>query len=123
MRRAQARQSYIFRYVVILLRVYWRKVTRARRTASADWRITPGTAGMRPRDLFDFAQLPRIGRPKELRSYLVSHDTTRFLSTINKCFVAFRSDTTPPAPEAGEAAVARRRAGVEQLAEFVAIPS
>ncbi|GBP17685.1 hypothetical protein EVAR_8674_1 [Eumeta japonica] len=52
MRRAQARQSYIFRYVVILLRVYWRKVTRARRTASADWWITPGTAGMRPRDLF-----------------------------------------------------------------------
>ncbi|GBP83957.1 hypothetical protein EVAR_62399_1 [Eumeta japonica] len=38
--------------VVILLRVYWRKVTRARRTASADWWITPGTAGMRPRDLF-----------------------------------------------------------------------
>ncbi|GBP38688.1 hypothetical protein EVAR_22336_1 [Eumeta japonica] len=27
-------------------------VTRARRTASADWWITPGTAGMRPRDLF-----------------------------------------------------------------------
>ncbi|GBP50582.1 hypothetical protein EVAR_29341_1 [Eumeta japonica] len=52
MRRAQARQSYIFRYVVILLCVYWRKVTRARRTASADWWITPGTAGMRPRDLF-----------------------------------------------------------------------
>ncbi|GBP46166.1 hypothetical protein EVAR_24573_1 [Eumeta japonica] len=26
--------------------------TRARRTASADWWITPGTAGMRPRDLF-----------------------------------------------------------------------
>ncbi|GBP08522.1 hypothetical protein EVAR_77201_1 [Eumeta japonica] len=25
MRRAQARQSYIFSYVVILLRVYWRK--------------------------------------------------------------------------------------------------
>ncbi|GBP44482.1 hypothetical protein EVAR_39491_1 [Eumeta japonica] len=52
MRRAQARHSYIFRYVVILLRVYWRKVTRARRTASADWWITPGTAGMRLRDLF-----------------------------------------------------------------------
>ncbi|GBP71991.1 hypothetical protein EVAR_38670_1 [Eumeta japonica] len=29
-----------------------RTVTRARRTASADWWITPGTAGMRPRDLF-----------------------------------------------------------------------
>ncbi|GBP58215.1 hypothetical protein EVAR_87793_1 [Eumeta japonica] len=28
------------------------QVTRARRTASADWWITPGTAGMRPRDLF-----------------------------------------------------------------------
>ncbi|GBP61560.1 hypothetical protein EVAR_46421_1 [Eumeta japonica] len=27
-------------------------VTRARRTASVDWWITPGTAGMRPRDLF-----------------------------------------------------------------------
>ncbi|GBP13846.1 hypothetical protein EVAR_101658_1, partial [Eumeta japonica] len=27
-------------------------MTRARRTASADWWITPGTAGMRPRDLF-----------------------------------------------------------------------
>ncbi|GBP91858.1 hypothetical protein EVAR_80996_1 [Eumeta japonica] len=26
-------------------------MTRARRTASADWSITPGTAGMRPRDL------------------------------------------------------------------------
>ncbi|GBP90518.1 hypothetical protein EVAR_67094_1 [Eumeta japonica] len=29
-----------------------REVTRARRTASADWWITPGTAGMRPQDLF-----------------------------------------------------------------------
>ncbi|GBP34299.1 hypothetical protein EVAR_13438_1 [Eumeta japonica] len=79
MRRAQARQSYIFRYVVILLRVYWRKVTRARRTASADWCITPGTAGMRPRDLFTTSRDYResVG-PKELRSYLVSHDTTRF---------------------------------------------
>ncbi|GBP63062.1 hypothetical protein EVAR_87434_1 [Eumeta japonica] len=28
------------------------EVTQARRTASADWWITPGTAGMRPRDLF-----------------------------------------------------------------------
>ncbi|GBP44596.1 hypothetical protein EVAR_75053_1 [Eumeta japonica] len=28
------------------------EVTRARRTASADWWITPGTTGMRPRDLF-----------------------------------------------------------------------
>ncbi|GBP91790.1 hypothetical protein EVAR_65904_1 [Eumeta japonica] len=40
------------KYVVILLRGNWRKVTRARRTASADWWITPGTASMRPRDLF-----------------------------------------------------------------------
>ncbi|GBP19968.1 hypothetical protein EVAR_11358_1 [Eumeta japonica] len=80
MRRAQARQSYIFGYVVILLRVYWRKVTRARRTASADWWITPGTAGMRPCDLFTTSRDYResVG-PKELRSYLVSHDTTRFL--------------------------------------------
>ncbi|GBP35409.1 hypothetical protein EVAR_94860_1 [Eumeta japonica] len=29
-----------------------RDVTRARRTASADWWITPGTAGMRPPDFF-----------------------------------------------------------------------
>ncbi|GBP76801.1 Cytochrome b-c1 complex subunit 2, mitochondrial [Eumeta japonica] len=28
------------------------RVTQARRTACADWWITPGTAGMRPRDLF-----------------------------------------------------------------------
>ncbi|GBP17462.1 hypothetical protein EVAR_8811_1 [Eumeta japonica] len=83
MRRAQARQSYIFRYVVILLRVYWRKVTRARRTASADWWITPGTAGMRPRDLFTTSRDYResVGS-KELRSYLVSHDTTRFFYLI-----------------------------------------
>ncbi|GBP46752.1 hypothetical protein EVAR_87006_1 [Eumeta japonica] len=72
MRRAQARQSHIFRYVVILLRVYWRKVTRARRTASADWWITPGTAGMRPRDLFTTSRDYResvgtrgaLGRPR-----------------------------------------------------------
>ncbi|GBP34750.1 hypothetical protein EVAR_25755_1 [Eumeta japonica] len=44
--------GFCLRYVVILLRVYWREVTRARRTTSADWWITPGTAGMGPRDLF-----------------------------------------------------------------------
>ncbi|GBP68508.1 hypothetical protein EVAR_42459_1 [Eumeta japonica] len=76
MRRAQARQSYIFRYVVILLRVYRRKVTRARRTASTDWWITPGTAGMRLRDLFttsrDYREsvgklsLPAIARPRSM---------------------------------------------------------
>ncbi|GBP56423.1 Hemolymph lipopolysaccharide-binding protein [Eumeta japonica] len=70
-------------YVVILLRVYWRKVTRARRTASADWWITPGTTGMRPRDLFTTSRDYResVG-PKELRSYLVSHNTTRLFQAV-----------------------------------------
>ncbi|GBP44297.1 hypothetical protein EVAR_27254_1 [Eumeta japonica] len=36
--------------MIILLRVYWHKVTRARRTASADWWITPGTVGMSRRN-------------------------------------------------------------------------
>ncbi|GBP02192.1 hypothetical protein EVAR_70796_1, partial [Eumeta japonica] len=57
MRRAQARQWYIFRYVVILLRVYWRKVTRARRTASADWWITPHGWYEAARLVYDFARL------------------------------------------------------------------
>ncbi|GBP77586.1 hypothetical protein EVAR_59329_1 [Eumeta japonica] len=55
----------------------WTPVMRARRTASADWWITPGTAGVRPRDLFTTSRDYRES-PKELRSYLVSHDTTRY---------------------------------------------
>ncbi|GBP27510.1 hypothetical protein EVAR_14331_1 [Eumeta japonica] len=46
------------------------EVTQARRTASADWWITPGTAGMRPRD-YDFARL-RLRAITENRSGLFS---------------------------------------------------
>ncbi|GBP83199.1 hypothetical protein EVAR_66750_1 [Eumeta japonica] len=85
MRRAQARQSYISRYVVILLRVYWRKVMRARRTASVDWWITPGTAGMRPRDLFttsrDYRESVGSSTAGECREW---RDQKDFLATIHK---------------------------------------
>ncbi|GBP08911.1 SCAN domain-containing protein 3 [Eumeta japonica] len=41
-----------YRGLISHLKALYQRVTRARRTASADWWITPGTAGMRPRDLF-----------------------------------------------------------------------
>ncbi|GBP33184.1 hypothetical protein EVAR_14865_1 [Eumeta japonica] len=44
------------------------KVTRARRTASADWWITPSTAGMRPRDLFTTSRDYRESRTAARRT-------------------------------------------------------
>ncbi|GBP22098.1 hypothetical protein EVAR_94137_1 [Eumeta japonica] len=61
MRRAQARQSYIYRYVVILLRVYWRKVMQLgeRRALIVDH--TGHGWHEAARLVYDFARLPRIG--------------------------------------------------------------
>ncbi|GBP07711.1 hypothetical protein EVAR_2818_1 [Eumeta japonica] len=98
MRRAQARQSYIFRYVVILLRVYWRKVTRALRTASADWWITPGTAGMRPRELFTTSRDYRESVGEEVKNVYPAH-----LAPVRVGSVGLKPTKNSPESEIGSA--------------------
>ncbi|GBP33368.1 Dynein heavy chain 5, axonemal [Eumeta japonica] len=62
------------------------KVTRARRTASADWWITPGTAGMRPRDLL------RLRAINEHRSGLFS--TNKYMSAYGRFSAIWAEDRT-----------------------------
>ncbi|GBP11054.1 hypothetical protein EVAR_79730_1 [Eumeta japonica] len=60
-------------------------MTRARRTASADWWITPGTAGMRPRDLFTTSRDYResVGEQASMRAIRESRWLSLVMDTRN----------------------------------------